>query len=401
MKPTNKEKHLIKNGKKKETIDFCREIKVPAAHLFWFVDKLEKENFSLKSESTRVGASLVLKMFKKSSKFKSNEGSLKRAIFKASQFVETDESEKSRILETFDKGYYVQLLTYKELYFESRAMRNCVFDMSGEVKSKKIAILALKNSKSKTICHIQVGINGNLEQHYQFANSQVEIDAWIYINKFFEKYKSIEIDEIMLQKNITKLYSLNNFYPFNIRSYLPTEKRVSLLDDDVNGVYNIGKICLKDYRLQPERASRQNDLMSYENIMSEIDMLKNNFLKQINDLEKSLEVSEKNFFILNDDMHFKIFGKKIKYKKRLTNLMSSMIEKSQPNENLAEPEVMRPVREEAFDDLFRTAPEEFMEPTLPEEDVANSFDEDVIREAEEEVMLDELAETEEIDLSLF
>lgn len=390
MKPTNKEKHLIKNGKKKETIDFCREIKVPAEHLFWFVDKLEKENFSLKSESTRVGASLVLKMFKKSSKFKSNEGSLKRAIFKASQFVETDESEKSRILETFDKGHYVQLLTHKELYFESKAMRNCVFDMSSEVKSKKIAILALKNSKSKTICHIQVGINGNLEQHYQFANSQVEIDAWIYINKFFEKYKSIEIDEIMLQKNITKLYSLNNFYPFNVRSYLPTEKRVSLLDDDVNGVYNIGKICLKDYSLQPERASRQKDLMSYENIMSEIDMLKNNFLKQINDLEKSLEVSEKNFFILNDDMHFKIFGKKIKYKKRLTNLMSTMIVKSQFVEEEVVQQDRVTMRAEEFDDLFH-----------PDQDENLAEDEGVMGEVEEEMMLDELTKTEEIDLSLF
>tara|TARA_B100000963_G_C22631961_1_gene675397 strand:- start:2188 stop:3378 length:1191 start_codon:yes stop_codon:yes gene_type:complete len=396
MKLTNKEKHLIKSGKKIETINFCRDIKVPAEHIFWFVDKLEKEKFSLKSDSTRVGASLVLKMFKKSSKFKSNEGSLKRAIFKASQFVETDESERSRILETFDKGYYIQLLTHKELYFESKAMRNCVFDMSSEVKSKKIAILALKNSKSKTICHIQVGINGNLEQHYQFANSEVEIDAWIYINKFFEKYKSIEIDEIMLQKNITKLYSLNNFYPFNVRSYLPTEKRVSLLDDDVNGVYNIGKICLKDYSLQPEKATKQQELMSYENIMSEIGMLKNKFLKQINDLEKSLEVSEKNFFILNDDMYFKIFGKKIKYKKRLTNLMSTMIGKSQLIEN-PEEQVTRPVRQELFDDFFRTPDEG----DIDEGDIADFFEEDVIREAEEEVIIDELTETEDIDLSLF
>lgn len=387
MKLTSKEKHLIKNGKKIETINFCRDIKVPAEHIFWFVDKLEKENFSLKSESTRVGASLVLKMFKRSSKFKSNEGSLKRAIFKASQFVETDESERSRILETFDKGYYIQMLTYKELYFESRAMRNCVFDMSSEVKSKNIAILALKNNKSKTICHIQVGINGNLEQHYQFANSQVEIDAWIYINKFFEKHKSLEIDEIMLQKNITKLYSLNEFYPFSIKSFLPTEKRVSLLSDDVNDVYNIGKIGLKEYSLQPSITSKSKSLMTYDKIKSEIGLLKNNFLKHINDLEKSLEISEKNFFILNDDMYFKIFGKKIKYKKRLTNLMSNMNKKAQVYEDEVLAEPVR-TRQDAFDDLFP-----------PDQDENLAEDEGVMREVEEEVILDELIETEEVDLS--
>ena len=389
MKLTNKEKHLIKSGKKIETINFCREIKVPSEHIFWFVDKLEKENFSLKSDSTRIGASLVLKMFQKSSKFKSNTNSLKKAIFKASQFVETDESEKLRILETFDKGYYIQVLTHKELYFESRIMSNCVFEMSNEIKSKKIAILALKNSKSKTICHIQVGIDGNLEQHYQFANSEVEIDSWTYINNFFEKYKSIEIDEIMLQKNISKLYSLNNdSYIFNVKSFLPTEKRISLLDNDIEDNYSIGKICLKEYRISSESTSKlRSGLMSYDSIKLEIDSLKNKFLKNINDLEKSLEISEKNFFILNDDMYFKIFGKKTKYKTRLINLTSNSQLKSDAELDDTQPErrhyaiTPRESQEEAFDDLFRTTQEE-----------------EVVSQLEEEVMMNELIKTEEVEL---
>ena len=78
--------------------------------------------------------------------------------------------------------------------------------------------------------------------------------------------------------------------------------------------------------------------------------------------------------------------------------MSTMIGKSQLIEH-PEEQVTRPVavRQELFDDFFRTPDEG----DIDEGDIADFFEEDVIREVEEEVMLDKLTETEEIDLSLF
>ena len=59
--PTKKEQFLLKNGRKQETIDFCKKCGITQEHIVWFVDRVEKDKFDINQvDSTK----LIKKVFK-------------------------------------------------------------------------------------------------------------------------------------------------------------------------------------------------------------------------------------------------------------------------------------------------------------------------------------------------
>lgn len=354
MKLTSKEEHLIKSGKKMETIKFCRNLKVPKEHLFWFVDKIEKENFPIKSNTFKSDISLVLKMFEKNKKIKESSRTLRQAILRAKQFVETNENENLRILKRFDDGFYIINLSYKELYFEGKSMRNCLPNMLDSVKRKDIAILALKNSKSKTICHIQIGKNGNLEQHYQFANSNVNLNTWKYINEFFYVNKSLEFDKIIKEKNIQKLY---NIRPTNtgclITSQIPIESKVSFFESENDKKEKFKTIPLKTHNYSDYNVKNSNlNQINYEEALAYLEDYRIQMIKRLEEIKKSLQISKENLFILNDNMYQKIFGKNIDAIKRFNNIIECHYNSEKIRQDFHLEEDV-----ETIEDLFDTFPE--------------------------------------------
>lgn len=364
MRLTSKEEYLIKNGKKMETIKFCRSLKVPKEHLFWFVDKIEKENCIIESKAFKSNVSLVLKMFEKNKKLKDSTKTLKQAILRAQQFVETNEDESLRILKRFDDGCYIINLSYKELYFEGKSMRNCLPNMLDIVKRKEIAILALKNAKSKTICHIQVGKNGNLEQHYQFANSNVNLNTWKYINEFFCVNKSLEFDKILKEKNIQKLYNIQTIDgECLITSQIPIESKVSFFESKNSKKENFKTIPLKVHNYSNYNVKNRNlTQINYEEALDYLEDYKIEILKKLEEIQKSLQISKENLFILNDNMYQKIFGKNIDAIKRFNNIIESHNEETKTCE--------APYRLEENMDLFDNFPEVEEEAIDLQEDVS-------------------------------
>jgi hypothetical protein len=332
MKLTSKEKFLLSNGRSIETIKFCKSLKVPQNHIVWFVDKIEKENFSINSEEVKKNVSLVVKLFNKNIKLKEDLKSLKQAFFHASQFIESDESENKRILYTFPDKSFIINLTPKELYFEAKCMRNCLNDLNSEVRRKDIAILALKDKNSKTICHLQIGKNGNLEQHYEFANSNITLKTLEYINEFFEKSEVFE--EKLKQNNINKLYDINQYdFDFSITSKIPFEKKVSLFGDDLDGK-EFNTVPLKTYN---QNSFFENDYknLNYNEAISTLKKMRDNMMKSFENIIVQLEISKENFFILNDEMYYKIFGKKQKVLERFKHIVDSYKDEPMKEERIA------------------------------------------------------------------
>jgi hypothetical protein len=358
MKLTSKEKFLLSNGRNIETIKFCKSLKVPQNHIVWFVDKIEKENFSINSEEVKKNIRLVVKLFSKNIKLKEDLKSLKQAFFHASQFIESDESEKKRILYTFPDKSYIINLTPKELYFEAKFMRNCLNDLTSEVRRKDIAILALKDKSSKTICHLQIGKNGNLEQHYEFANSNISLKTLEYIDEFFEKSEVFE--EKLKQNKINKLYDINQYdFDFSVTSKIPFEKKVSLFGEILDDK-EFNTVPLKTYN---QNSFFENDYknLNYNEVISTLKEMRDNMIKSFENIITQLEVSKENFFILNDEMHYRIFGKKQTILERFKCIVDFHKE---PRKIQA---ALRPIR--PFDETIDAIDEEWGDVEFGEEDI--------------------------------
>ena len=333
MKLTNKEQFLLKSGRKMETITFCKDLKIPQNHIVWFVDKIEKEGYSLESKQLKENLKLVLKMFNRNVKMKEILKSLKSAIIKANQFTESDESEKRRILHTFpDKKYIIQL-TYKELYFEGKKMSNCLNNLYDEVKNKEIAILALKDEKSKTLSHIQISKYGTLEQHYEFANSNMSLKNWGYINDFFKIYESKSFKKIIEEKELEKKYDINfSDIDFYVSSKLPYERKVSFFEEENKDDNNsLNSKFLKEYNINfNESLHKDLNCLNYESLIKNLKIKKEIMLNLFDELIKSIEMSKENFFLLNDEVYLKIFGKKITALERFKNSLKEKEDKLRP-----------------------------------------------------------------------
>jgi hypothetical protein len=341
-KLTKKEDFLIKGGKSLDTINFCKNLKIPKEHLVWFVDRIEKESFSISSEKSKEYVKLVLKMFSKDKKTKLKSKTLSQAIFRACQMVETDESENERILYKFPDGHYIIQISHKEAHFEGQSMRNCMSNKATEIRNKDIAVLALKNKSSKTLSHIQIGKFGNMEDHFNFANSPVNFNSWKYINKFFEENKSLSFDRKLKDNGLNKIYSIDQQYEgLTVSSQLPYEKRVSFFDESIEGdsLEKFNSVFLKKHQYFNKKNTKNKTQLNIEETISYLENAKQMMLNSFQELENALNLSKNNFFILNEKMYYTIFGKKIDTIERFKGLV----------ESIHEPKEARPLEDESHE----------------------------------------------------
>lgn len=315
MKLTNKEQYLLKSGRSIDTIKFCKECGVKSDNIAWFVDRIEKDGFDISKPSSKDDIIKILNFFKKDRRAKDEYG---KNIFKtleaANEVIETEDNIKSRILHTFNDGHYIINLTHKELLYEGFEMSNCVNDLQYLVKTKKTAVLALKDKKSKTICHMEIGQNGSLGQHYQKANSIVSRKTWTYVNEFFQQNQDKDFYKKMKDNNLNILFSIrkdyDKFFP-NILSEIPTKYTVSVLDSKNKSYSDF--VALKEYSFLENNIFGINkdrvNFLEFSELKDYINKVKENINNSLNDFLSSIEMSKDNYFILNDEVIKRIYGK--------------------------------------------------------------------------------------------
>jgi hypothetical protein len=307
---TKKEQFLLKNGRKQETIDFCKKCGITQDHIVWFVDRIEKDKFDYSDLNSIQLIKKVFKAILRENKLK-EIGSVQKLIEYVQRFYEDEDNVKSRILHSFDDKYYIINLTPKELELEGQDMRNCVGDKVDEVKNKEYSILALKDEKGKTVCHFQIERNGSLSQHYGKANSTVKSKYWKYVIEFFKIYEDKNFVSEIQKSNSSIKYSIDlndrqyNYMPV-IESYIPTAHVVTLFREEEKQV--VSKKFLKDFvNTNDFNETIQNS--NIEEVKEYLEKYKEYLSKSIDDLFNMVKDSSDNYLILSDDIVKKIFGK--------------------------------------------------------------------------------------------
>ncbi len=329
MNTTKKEEFLLKQGRKQETIDFCKELKVPSQKFVWFCERIEKEKFNIKEEKFKEYIKKALKLLNRTNMY-NQINSLEKLIRVADLNIETDEHENSRILHKFKNGNYIINLSAKELFLEGKEMSNCVADMSYDIINKKVAILALKDKKNKTLVHLQVNKFGFLEQHYSKANSAVNLEKWKYINDFFSTHKDEQFFEKVNSTKVDINYNVShrsfNHIPI-IEYFIPTKITNSILRPETLSVDEFYHI--KDFvnTTTFDKKNKQKHL-NKEELFDYLINFKNYINESIDKIFELIDVSHKNYFVLNDDIVYKIFNSKpLKVDEKISNIYNDYKQK--------------------------------------------------------------------------
>jgi len=354
MNTTKKEEFLLKQGRKQETIDFCKDLKVPSQKFVWFCERIEKENFNIKDENLKEYIKKCLKLLERTNMY-NHVSSLEKLIRYADKYIETDEHESDRILHKFKNGNYIINLSPKELHLEGKEMSNCVGDMAYGLIEKQISILALKDKKKKTLVHFQVNKFGFLEQHYSKANAAVNLEKWKYINEFFDLYKDEQFYEKINATKIDINYNVServhNFVPI-VEYFIPTKTTNSIFEPEIlkiNETYHI-KDFVNTTNFNFNNIKKQH--LNKEEVFNYLNNFKNFINNSIDDIFELLNVSQKNYYNLNNDMIQKIFNSKPpKLDEKIANISSDykpkmVIDYRQMEEQMEEMMTI-PVREQA------------------------------------------------------
>lgn len=322
MNTSKKEEFLLKQGRKQETIDFCKELKISPQKFVWFCERIEKENFNIKDENFKEYIKKTLKLLERTNLY-NNVSSLEKLIRIADRNIETDEHETKRIVHKFKNGYYIINLSPKELFLEGKDMSNCIGDMNYGIIDKAISILALKDKKNKTLVHLQVNKLGFLEQHYSKANTAVSSERWKYINEFFDIYKDEQFSEKINSTNIDINYNISNqthnFVPV-VEYFIPTKVTKSIFAPEalrINETYHI-----KDFinTTQFDRLNKGKHL-SKDELFDYLNDFKGYINKSIDNILDFVNISHKNYYNLNNTMIQKIFESKTpKIDEKISNI---------------------------------------------------------------------------------
>lgn len=279
-------------------------------NLVWFVDRIEKDNFKINSHNSKEKIKILLELFKRTKGYKEKFNNIFDAIEYAEKNIEYESSVNSRILHKFSDGHYFINLTEKELGFEAFQMSNCVSEMSYSLRNKIKALIALKDSKHKTVCHIEIDRAGTLCQHYQKANMPVSFKRWEYINEFFKKYEDKEFYQKIKNSNLQNLYSINrsNFNNLpTINSIFPTKYSTSIFDSENKEFSSF--IFLKEYSNTNTYKFDKNKRMNIKEIEEELNNFKNYINKSLDEIILSIKNTKENYFVLSDEIIKKIYGK--------------------------------------------------------------------------------------------
>jgi len=311
MITTKKQEFLLKNGRKQKTIDFCKDLKVESKHFVWICEKIEKEQFSIENEEFKKSFEKILILLNKTNRY-NNIKSITKLIPLAERYVESKESVKSRILHKFKNGHFIINLSAKELFFEGLNMSNCINDLSGEVLDKKVGILALKDKEDKTLAHIQINKLGFLEQHYSKANTYISLENWKYIEEFFNLYKDESFFEIVNSTNIDVNYDIShrgyNFLPV-IDYFIPTKFSSSI--SDLNKTSVDKKFYIKNF-VNNERINSKTQSLNKEGVFEYLSEFRNYINKSIDNMMDIIDITDKNYLVLKDEIIYKIFNSKPK-----------------------------------------------------------------------------------------
>lgn len=335
MNLKNKEKYLLSQGRKQETIDFVKSCKVPKDDFVWFVTRIEKDNIDLDStdlDELKENISKTLKLFNRYNEFR-NLNSINQAFRIANQIYESDSDIESRKLHKFKDGHYILNLSYKELPLEGKFMANCVSDYSGSVKNKETCILAIKNKKNKTICHFQIGKHGDLIQYYSKANSTVKFDVWGYINDFFKAHEDKEIKKLLKDRNVPILYSYAKMegQPPTFSMEMPIKKDLNLItgQESYSNVIELKKFNLNMLSNDLLKFKHKSNVSNQE-VIDFLDEYENTLLESLREMRNVIKKSEGNIFVLNNDIIEKCFNKTIAINDKFISLFQQegMISKS-------------------------------------------------------------------------
>jgi hypothetical protein len=392
MNTSKKEEFLLKQGRRQETIDFCKELKISPQKFVWFCERIEKENFNIKDEKFKEYIKKSLKLLERTNLY-NNVNSLEKLIRVADKNIETDEHENKRVLHKFKNGHYIINLSPKELFLEGREMSNCVRDMTYGLMDKTIAILALKDKKNKTLVHLQVNKLGFLEQHYSKANTAVSSERWKYINEFFDIYKDEQFSEKINSTNIDINYNVSNqthnFVPV-VEYFIPTKVTNSIFTPEalkINEIYHI-----KDFvnttqfdKLNKGKHLSKNELFDYLNDF------KNYINKSIDNILDFVNISHKNYYNLNNTMIQKIFESKTpRIEEKISNVSNEHKPKMVIDYTHAEVtgydlEEAAPMYENGDAPLFRALGMTEQQMPIEQQIIGN----DIQEECEEEMMCEE------------
>jgi len=324
MNTIKKEEFLLKQGRKQETIDFCKYLKVPSQKFVWFCERIEKENFNIKDESFKEYIKKCLKLLSRTNIY-NHVSSLGGLIRSAEKNIETDEHEKNRILHKFKNGNYIISLSPKELFLEGKEMSNCVGDMTYGLMDNNIAILALKDKKNKTLVHLQVNKFGFLEQHYSKANAAVNLEKWKYINEFFDLYKDEQFFEKINATKIDVNYSVServyNHIPV-VEYFIPTKTTNSIFSPELLNI--IDSYHIKDFvNTTNFNKNIKKHHLNKEELFNYLNEFKSFINKSIDDIFDLINVSHKNYYNLNNNIIQKIFNSKPpKMDEKIANISS-------------------------------------------------------------------------------
>lgn len=324
MNTSKKEEFLLKQGRKQETIDFCKELKISTQKFVWFCERIEKENFNIKDENFKEYIKKTLKLLERTNVY-NNVSSLEKLIRIADRNIESDEHETKRVLHKFKNGHYIINLSTKELSLEGKDMSNCMGDMAYGLADKSVAILALKDKKNKTLVHLQINKLGFLEQHYSKANTAVNSEKWKYINDFFDMHKDEQFSEKINSTNIDVNYDvsdkIHNFVPI-VEYFIPTKVTNSIFTSEVLEINE--KYHIKDF-VNTTRFDKLNkgDHLNKEELFDYLSDFKSYINKSIDNILDFVNISHKNYYNLNNFMIQKIFeSKPIKVDDKISNISS-------------------------------------------------------------------------------
>ncbi len=312
MKLSKKEQYLIDNGRSLSTVEFCRSCQIKSDNIVWFVNRIEKDNFNIGLDNSKEKIKIVSELFKRNKGNKERFNNIFDAIEYAEKEIEYDSNIESRIIYKFEDGHYILNLTEKELGHEGCLMSNCISESNYyyAVKNKNKAILALKDKKNKTLCHIEIDRAGTLCQHYQKANMPVNFERWKYINEFFKNNQDDYFFEKIKNSNLNNLYfigrkSFNNIPTVN--SVFPTKYSTSIFEEENKKFSSF--IFIKEYANTNSYNLDSNKNMSIEDVEVELNNFKNFINNSIDSMLTSIKESKDNYFVLSDDVIKIIFGK--------------------------------------------------------------------------------------------
>lgn len=296
----------------KEIVELVEECTDDPEYLEWLSVKINKENLIDKYDREKL-KNIINTIIDYCNKSYVTSSFRNKTIYEMFIYAKEQENllknKELRVLHKFDDGHYIINLMSEELIEEGEYMSNCVGDYRNKVKSKRLAILALKNKKHKTIAHIEVLKNGAIYQNYEKANMPIRYKNWKYVTTFFKKNKKEPINLSNKELGFNFMWNLKmERQALKVFCNIPEQIRFRLTSEgELEKEYD--PIDIKGFGVTPFLNEKREAF--FENKKELIDYLnkyKENITNRITDMIKSIKITNGEMLFLSDEIKEKIFG---------------------------------------------------------------------------------------------